>query len=283
MSPRKRADTSYGSRLSTKPRALDRDAARAAGLRVLGFAHAPAPSSLASARARAAHCAMPADSRQRFERRAHSPSASRSDSQACARLGAEFLPGHAPLLPPEARLSSARSGCFDRRVQARDFAPTDTGIAGSSRRASSSSVSNWRLEQLIPKNSAARSGQLVRLIEDQRIDARQQLAVPVLLERQVGQQQVVIDDHEVGLERRAPRREHVAARELRAARAGAGFARAGELGAQRMRLAERRHFGQIATARRARPVAQLRAAVAGSSLGSSDCCASASPSFARHR
>ena len=47
----------------------------------------------------------------------------------------------------------------------------------------------------------------MRLIEDEGIDGRQQFAEAVLLQRQVGEQQVMIDDDDVGFERRAARRE----------------------------------------------------------------------------
>ena len=52
--------------------------------------------------------------------------------------------------------------------------------------------------------------QLVRLVDDDRIRARQQLAEALVLQHQVGHQQVVIDDHDVGRLRFAARPDHEA-------------------------------------------------------------------------
>ena len=126
----------------------------------------------------------------------------------------------------------------------------------------------------MPKNSAARSGSWCASSRMKASTPGKQLAVPVFLERQIGEQQVVVDDHEVGLERRAARREHVAARELRAARAGAGLARARELRAQRVRLAERRRPPPgRRCACRAGPVRSLRQQSPDRSPGNSEPCA----------
>ena len=60
--------------------------------------------------------------------------------------------------------------------------------------------------------------ELVRLVEDDRFVRRQQLHVrPFLAQRQVGEEEVVIDDHDVGRVRAPPRLRHEAALEVRAA------------------------------------------------------------------
>src|SRR5580692_6007087 len=53
-------------------------------------------------------------------------------------------------------------------------------------------------------------GKLMGFIQYHRIDARQQITEPVLLERQIRQQQVVIDHDDVGLQRNAACLEHMA-------------------------------------------------------------------------
>ena len=92
--------------------------------------------------------------------------------------------------------------------------------------------------------------QLVRFVEDQRIHARQQVAETVLFERQVRQQQMMIDDHDVGFLRRAARLEHVAAREIGAARAGAVLPRGADVRPQRVGIGEWRQLCEIAAAGR---------------------------------
>ncbi len=98
----------------------------------------------------------------------------------------------------------------------------------------------------------------MRFVQNHRVHARQQIAEAVLLQRHVCQQQMVVDDHDVGLEGGAARREHMAARELAAAAAAATLARRAELAAQRMRLAEVGQLGQIAAAGGLRPLQHAR-------------------------
>ena len=64
-------------------------------------------------------------------------------------------------------------------------------------------------------------GHLVRLVEDHGFRARQQLAEAFVLQREVGEQQVMIDDHDVGGLRLAPGRDDVASRIGRTSRAEA--------------------------------------------------------------
>ena len=57
---------------------------------------------------------------------------------------------------------------------------------------------------------------LMRFVENHGLGARQQIAEALVFEREIGQQQMMIHDHDVGCLRVAPRLEHMAARELRA-------------------------------------------------------------------
>ena len=61
--------------------------------------------------------------------------------------------------------------------------------------------------------------QLMRFVDDDRIRARQQVAEALLLQHEVGHQQMMIDDDDVGRLRLAPRLHDVAAIERRAFRA----------------------------------------------------------------
>ena len=94
---------------------------------------------------------------------------------------------------------------------------------------------------------------LVRLVEDHGVDRAEQIAEAVFLQREVGEQQVVVDDDDVGFERLAPRFDHVAAADLGAAIAEAVVARRGDLRPERVRIAEIGHFGEIARLRDAGP------------------------------
>ena len=88
----------------------------------------------------------------------------------------------------------------------------------------------------------------MRLVDDHRVGGAEQIAEAVFLEREIGEQQVVIDDDDVGLDRLAARVDHVAAADVGAAVAEAVLARRGDLRPQRMRVAEIRHLGEIAAA-----------------------------------
>ena len=59
-------------------------------------------------------------------------------------------------------------------------------------------------------------GDLVCLIEDDGIGGSENVTESILLQRQVGQQEVVIDDDNVRVERLAPRNSNMTTRELRA-------------------------------------------------------------------
>ena len=101
-------------------------------------------------------------------------------------------------------------------------------------------------------------GNLVRFVEDHRVRRAEQVAEAVFLEREVGEQQMVIDDDDVGLDRLAARFDHVALAEVGAARAEAVVARRGDLRPQRMGVTQVRHFGEVAGARGAGPAFDAR-------------------------
>ena len=79
-------------------------------------------------------------------------------------------------------------------------------------------------------------GDLVCLIEDDGIGGSEDVTEPILLQRQVGQQQVVIDDDNVRVESLAPRNSNMTARELRAVLAETVLARRGHARPDRMRV-----------------------------------------------
>ncbi len=70
-------------------------------------------------------------------------------------------------------------------------------------------------------------GQLVRLVENDRVAGRQQLAHALVLEHHVGEEQVVIDHHHIGRLRLLARRQHEAALLVRTFLAQAVLARRG--------------------------------------------------------
>ena len=87
---------------------------------------------------------------------------------------------------------------------------------------------------------------LVRLIQNDRFGAGQQIAEALVLERQVGQQQVVIHHDDIGRLRIAAGFNHMAARILRAFLAETVFARRGDAGPDRGLFRQVGELGQIA-------------------------------------
>jgi len=96
-------------------------------------------------------------------------------------------------------------------------------------------------------------GDLVSFVEDHRIGRAQQIAETVFLEREVGEQQMVIDDDDIGIDGLAARVDHVALADVGAAGAEAVVTRGGDLRPQRVRIAHVRHFGKIAGPGDSRP------------------------------
>ena len=96
-------------------------------------------------------------------------------------------------------------------------------------------------------------GNLMRLIEDEGMRAGQDFAETFLADGEVGKQQVVIDDDDVGFLRGAARLDHEAVVEERAIAAEAVFRGRSHPRPQRRILGQLGKFGAIATLRRLRP------------------------------
>ena len=106
----------------------------------------------------------------------------------------------------------------------------------------------WPLPQLRAEELHAGLDQLVRLVEHRRIDGRQQLGDAAVAQRHVGEEQVVVDDHQVGRHRVAPRLHHVAVAVSRAIGAEAVVARRRDQRDHRRAVVEAVDLGQVAGA-----------------------------------
>ncbi|MCY1517565.1 hypothetical protein D9M68_522510 [compost metagenome] len=109
--------------------------------------------------------------------------------------------------------------------------------------------------------------ELVRLVEHDDAHGRQQLGHAGLAHREVGKEQVVVDDHDVGRQRLAPRQVDVAGLELRALRAQAVLARGSGQRDQRRTFVEPRQFGEVTGARGFRPLLDLCQRAQAAALG----------------
>ena len=129
--------------------------------------------SAANACARAAHCATPAES-PRIERKRVPIKRIVERFAVGVGGGAEFLPGHAPFLPAQ----PSKQGLQRLLEQRREF--RDGARSNGERRQFRARVVQQRIELAARTRDAEKLGreigQLVRFIEDQCIDARQQLA-----------------------------------------------------------------------------------------------------------
>jgi hypothetical protein len=94
---------------------------------------------------------------------------------------------------------------------------------------------------------------LVRLVEDHGFRARQQLPEAFVLHREVGQHQVMVDDHDVGGLRLAARSDHVAARVGGTGGAEAVLPRGRDGRARGIRVAKAADLGKVAGRGFARP------------------------------
>ena len=96
------------------------------------------------------------------------------------------------------------------------------------------------------------------LIENDRVGGSEQVAEPVLLQREIRQQQVVVHDDDVRFQGLAPRQHHVTAGDFRTAHAKAALAGGGDLRPHRMGVRQAAHFRQITALRGARPAPDAR-------------------------
>ena len=88
-------------------------------------------------------------------------------------------------------------------------------VCTSSCRASRNSNSDLAAAETRAEELRGEIRNLVRLVDDHRVGGTQQVAEAVFLEREIRQQQVMIDDDDVGLDGLAARLDHVAAADLR--------------------------------------------------------------------
>ena len=111
----------------------------------------------------------------------------------------------------------------------------------------------------------------MRLVDHERLRAGQDFAEPFLLERQVGQQQMVVDHDQVRRLRALARLHHEAFAEERAFAAEAVLGGAGDHRQQRRVFRQRLDLGQVAHARAPGPgddALELRGHLAAAELGS---------------
>ncbi len=134
----------------------------------------------------------------------------------------------APAAPAAATASrsaaAAASAAAPARARSRRFTQTELCTQRRARR-SCSSCSTWRELNCAPKNCAARSGSWCASSRITASALGQDVAEAFFLQREVRQQQMVIDHDEVRFAGAPARGEHMAAREFRAAAAAAAVAR----------------------------------------------------------
>ena len=94
----------------------------------------------------------------------------------------------------------------------------------------------------------------MRLVDDDRIGARQDLPKAFLLEYEIGEQQVMVDHDHVGRGGVAARVHHMTALEIRTTRAEAVFHGGGDARHQRIGLVAESEFGDFAAAGRGQPL-----------------------------
>jgi hypothetical protein len=95
---------------------------------------------------------------------------------------------------------------------------------------------------LLAEEQRRRIGKLVRFVEDHRVAVRQKLGNAFVAQHHVGEEQVMVDHDDVGLQRFAPRLEHEAIGVVRAVLAQAVVAGGRDQGPDRRIL---RHIGQL--------------------------------------
>ncbi len=93
----------------------------------------------------------------------------------------------------------------------------------------------------------------MRFVEDRQLDARQQLGDAAVAQRHVGEEEMVVDDDDVGEHRLAPRLHDVALAVLRALAAEAVLARRGDQRDHAAALVEALELGDVAARGRLRP------------------------------
>jgi hypothetical protein len=120
---------------------------------------------------------------------------------------------------------------------------------------------------VVPRNWTPAFRELVRLVEDRDLDARQQLGDSAVAQRHVGEEEVMVDDDDVGEHRLAARLHDVAAAVLGTLGAEAVLARRRHQRDDAAALVEPRQLGEIAARRRLRPRLDLGERAHGSAVG----------------
>src|SRR3984885_12091091 len=276
-SERKRSEMSNGMRLSAIPRPPT------------SRVRAPSCSSNATMRARLA--ASSAARSARAAPPAVSPRASAADSSSsassspCASSRSRVLAADHAVRPGVAGAAarSSRSACSSAcSARAADVAAAAaaSGARGGRRRGVrarrrdvelDARVAQQRLElaaaHMGTEELRGEIGYLVGFVEDHRIGRAQQVAEAVLLQGQVGEQQVVVDDDQISLERLAARERYVAARDLRTAHAEAALARRGDLRPYGVGIGQTAHLRQVTALGGERPALDARGDWAGRAAG----------------
>ena len=185
---------------------------------------------------------------------------SASDASACMNAGCPArslqrnlsMRAHLAQRPGRGQAQLAR-GMLDGAGQRRPVGQAARLRQAHGRAGRARSRSACALPSVRPRNCTPVSDQLVRLVEHRRLDARQQFGHAAVAHREVGEEQVVVDDDQVGRHRFAPRLDDVAGGELRAVAAQAVLARRGHERDHRRAVVEAVDLGQVAAARRRRP------------------------------
>ena len=144
----------------------------------------------------------------RRARRAPSMNPSRSAATRCAELARRVA-------ERETQLRGSRGRCRPRRRAASCTSRAPVRAATSASRASSASCP---ARHLLAEEQRRRVGQLVRLVEDHRVAGRQQLGEALVAQHHVGEEEMMVDDDDVGVERRLARLQHEAVAVMRAVR-----------------------------------------------------------------
>ncbi len=98
-------------------------------------------------------------------------------------------------------------------------------------------------------------GDLMRLVQDDRVGGAEDVPKPILLQRQICQEKVVVDDDHVGIESGFPSRSDMASGEFRAPHAETVFTRRSDLRPHGVRIRKATHLGQVSGPGGERPAA----------------------------
>ena len=180
------------------------------------------PVSSDSSRRAASELASVAARRPQFATAAPAPRPSRRDAmslmpvsssgnasrKASGRLAHSWRPG------PRCKAPRSSSSWVSTEMTAVTVAGSRTPAAIISAVMSRNRSCTWRDRPGLAEELRRDVRNLVRLVEDDGLRARQQIAEALLLEREIREQQMVIHDHDVGRLGVAPRLEHMTVREL---------------------------------------------------------------------